>query len=373
MIDIAIKKSIAGFELQAEFTVPATGVTAIFGRSGAGKTSLVNSIAGLVRPDAGHIRIDDRVFFDHEAGINLPIEARGVGYVFQDSRLFPHLSVRGNLTYGRRRTRRPLRITDDAVIEVLGLAALLARKPHHLSGGERQRVALGRALLAQPRLLLLDEPLASLDAPRKAEVLPYIERLVEEFKLPALYVSHAIDELTRLADHVVIINDGLTVACGSLTEIMSKPEYAPLIGRFEAGAVLECTVHAHDPSFQMTNLAFADGYLQVPLIDLPPGTPIRARLRARDVAISLSNPNELSITNRLFGTVQSMTVREATYVDVAIALGHTTVRALITRESASRLKLAAGVKVWALIKAVALDSRAVGFNRRIRADDISVT
>jgi molybdate transport system ATP-binding protein len=368
MIDISIKKRLAGFELQAEFQVPARGVTAIFGRSGAGKTSLVNSIAGIIQPDSGHIRIDDRVFFDHATGTNLPIEARGIGYVFQDSRLFPHLSVRENLVYGRKRTRRPQVIGEDAAIEVLGLAALLARKPHRLSGGERQRVALGRALLSQPRLLLLDEPLASLDAPRKTEVLPYIERLVEEFKLPALYVSHAVDELTRLADHVVILNDGSTVASGSLTDIMSNPEYAPLIGRFEAGAVLECTVHAHDPAFHMTTIAFVDGKLQVPLLDLPLGTALRARLRARDVAIALNNPVDLSITNRLCGTVQSLTVREQTYVDVAIALGSTTVRALITRESAERLGLVAGTAVWALIKAVALDSRAVGYNRRVRPD-----
>lgn len=366
MIDIAIRKRLASFELHAEFSVPAHGVTAIFGRSGAGKTSLVNLIAGLLRPDAGHIRVGERVFFDHRLGVDLAIEARGVGYVFQESRLFPHLSVRENLAYGRKRARRPTTIQDDAVIEVLGLAPHLSRRPHRLSGGERQRVALGRALLSQPRLLLLDEPLASLDAPRKAEVLPYIERLVDEFKLPALYVSHAVDELTRLADHVVILNDGAAVASGTLTEIMSKPDYAPLIGRFEAGAVLECTVVAHDQEFQMTRLAFADGELRVPFIDLAVGAPIRARLRARDVALALSNPPDLSITNRLHGIVQTLTVREETYVDVAIALGSTSVRALITRESAARLRLAPGVKVWALIKSVALDSRAVGFNRRLR-------
>ncbi len=367
MINIAIRKRLASFELHAEFSVPAQGVTAIFGRSGAGKSSLVNSIAGLLRPDSGHIRIGERVFFDHVAGINLPIEQRGIGYVFQDSRLFPHLSVAENLAYGRKRAHRPVAIADAAVIDVLGLAPFLTRKPHHLSGGERQRVALGRALLSQPRLLLLDEPLASLDAPRKAEVLPYIERLVDEFKLPALYVSHAVDELTRLADYVVILNDGNTVTSGSLTEIMSKPDYAPLIGRFEAGAVLECTVRAHDLAFQMTTLAFADGVLQVPLIDLAIGTSIRARLRARDVAVALSDPRDLSITNRLPGIVQSLTVREATYVDVAIALGSTSVRALITRESAARLSLVAGTKVWALIKAVALDGRAIGYNR-VRPD-----
>lgn len=366
MITVDISKRLGHFQLASAFEVPAHGVTALFGRSGAGKTSLVNAIAGLLKPDAGRIVIAGRTYFDHAAGIDLPIEQRGIGYVFQDARLFPHLSVRGNLEYGLRRARRAATIPLAAVIEVLGLQALLTRQPHHLSGGERQRVALGRALLAQPGILLLDEPLASLDAPRKAEVLPYIERLVEEFKLPALFVSHAIDEITRLADYVVLMNDGGCAISGPLAEVMSNPEYAPLIGRFEAGAVLECTVDRHDPDFHLTTLRFADGTLRVPLLDLTPGTAVRARLRARDVAIALTLPADISITNRLRGSVQSITVREQTYVDVAIALGQTSVRALITRESAARLRLAPGVTVWALVKSVALDSRAVGFVRRDR-------
>ncbi len=367
MIDIAVKKKLGEFTLDAALTLPAHGVTALFGRSGAGKTSLVNSIAGLLTPDHGHIRVDDRVYFDGEGRVNLPIEARGIGYVFQDARLFPHLTVQGNLDFGRKRYRGLAHIQAASVIEVLGLGDLLKRQPYALSGGEKQRVALGRALLAQPRLLLLDEPLASLDAPRKAEVLPYIERLVEEFKLPALFVSHAIDEITRLADHVVLMNDGRCVANGPLAQVMSNPDYAPLIGRFEAGAVLECIVDEQDPAYQLTALRFADGVLRVPTLHLARGTPVRARLRARDVAIALTLPPDISITNRLAGMVHSLTVREETYVDVAISLGATQIRALITRESASRLQLAPGVKVWALIKSVALDSRAVGFARRVRA------
>jgi len=366
MIELAIYKRLGAFELQAAFTVPAHGVTALFGRSGAGKTSVINAIAGLLRPDRGRIAVAGRTYFDQASGTDVPIEQRGVGYVFQDARLFPHLTVDGNLRYGLRRTRRPLAIPFDAVVDVLGLETLLARQPHHLSGGERQRVALGRALLAQPGILLLDEPLASLDAPRKAEVLPYIERLVEEFKLPALFVSHAIDEITRLADYLVLMSDGRCAACGPLAEVMSNPEYAPLIGRFEAGAVLDCVVDSHDAAFHLTTLRFADGTIRVPLLDLAHGTAVRARLRARDVAVALTLPDDISITNRLHGVVQSITVREQTYVDVAIALGHTSVRALITRESAARLRLAPGVTVWALVKSVALDSRAVGFVRRDR-------
>ncbi len=366
MIEIAITKMIGDFTLDAHFRAPVHGVTAIFGRSGAGKTSLVNAIAGLLRPDRGYIRLAGLTYFDHAASIDLPIEQRGVGYVFQNARLFPHLTVRGNLEYGLKRASRRVTIPFDSVVEVLGLEPFLARSPRHLSGGERQRVALGRALLAQPRVLLLDEPLAALDAPRKAEVLPYIERMVGEFKLPAFFVSHAIDEITRLADHLVLINDGRCAASGPLAEVMSNPDYAPLIGRFEAGAVLECHVESHDAAFQLTNLRFADGLLRVPLMTLPPGTPVRARLRARDVALALSLPPDISITNRLHGVVHALSVREHTYVDVTIAVGSTRVRALITRESVTRLKLAPGVSVWALVKSVALDSRAVGFTRRDR-------
>lgn len=367
MIDIQLRKQLGDFALDLAFALPSAGVTALFGRSGAGKTSLVNAIAGLLRPDRGHIRVDGQTFFDSSANINLPIEARGIGYVFQDARLFPHLTVRGNLNYGRRRTRRPVITPFDAAVELLGLAPLLARMPHHLSGGERQRVALGRALLAQPRLLLLDEPLAALDAPRKAEVLPYIEALVTEFRVPALFVSHAIDEITRLADRVVILSEGRCAAAGPLAEVMSNPAHAPLIGRFQAGAVLDCVVDSHDTEYHLSTLRFADGILRVPLLDLPPGSAVRARLRARDVAIALAVPTDISITNRLAGVVENLTVREMTYVDVGILLGSTRLRALVTRESVARLGLAPGTRVWALVKSVALDSRTVGFARRDRA------
>lgn len=367
MIEVAVRRHLGAFMLDVEFALPSAGVTALFGRSGAGKTSLVNAIAGLLRPDSGHVRVDGQTFFDTAAGIDLPIEARGIGYVFQDARLFPHLTVRGNLDYSRRRARRPVTTTFDAAVGLLGLGSLLDRMPHHLSGGERQRVALGRALLAQPRLLLLDEPLAALDAPRKAEVLPYIESLVTAFRVPALFVSHAIDEITRLADRIVILNDGRCAASGPLAEVMSNPAHAPLIGRFQAGAVLDCVVEEHDPEYQLSTLRFADGTLRVPLLDLPTGTAVRARLRARDVAIALTLPADISITNRLAGVVESLTVRERTYVDVGILLGATRIRALVTRESVARLGLVTGTRVWALVKSVALDSRTVGFTRRDRA------
>ena len=369
MIELDFTRQLGRLTLQVQVQVPSQGITAVFGRSGSGKTSLINAIAGLLRPDAGSIRVADRVFFDAARRIDVPMEQRGIGYVFQDARLFPHLSVAGNLRYGLKRCARTPAIAFNAVVEVLGIGHLLQRRPHALSGGERQRVALGRALLRQPALLLMDEPLAALDAPRKAEVLPYIERLCHEFHLPALYVSHSVDEITRLAQHLVIVSEGRTVACGELTEVMSNPEHAPLIGRFEAGVVIECRVARHDEHYQLTTLAFPDGELRVPLVDLPEGAPVRARLRARDVAISLSAPTDVSLTNRLAGRIESLTAREGPYVDVAIALGSTTVRALVTRESCDRLGLRAGLPAWAMVKSVALDSRSVGFARRPRPAD----
>lgn len=368
MIELRFGMKLGSLDLDVDVKLPSRGVSAIFGRSGAGKSSLINAIAGIVRPARGRISVGDRVFFDHTGGIDLPIEQRGVGYVFQDARLFPHMSVTGNLRYGLRRAQAPRPVDWDSVVEVLGLDHLLDRRPHHLSGGERSRVALGRALLRQPALLLMDEPLASLDAPRKAEVLPYIERLVQEFALPVLYVSHSIEEVTRLADHLVIVSDGRTVASGELSDIMSQPEHAPLIGRYEAGSVLDCTVLQHNDDYALTTLRFADGQLRVPRIDLETGATVRVRIRARDVALALSRPMDVSISNKMPGRIARITPREGPYADVSVDLGSTSLRALVTRESCDRLGLQPGTAVWAMVKSVALDSRSVGFNRRPRPD-----
>ena len=370
MIELRFGMKLGTLDLDVDVALPSRGVSAIFGRSGAGKSSLINAVAGIVRPTHGRISVDDRVFFDQIAGVDLPIEQRGIGYVFQDARLFPHMSVTGNLRYGLTRARGPRPVDWDSVVEVLGLGDLLDRRPHHLSGGERSRVALGRALLRQPALLLMDEPLASLDAPRKGEVLPYIERLVREFSLPVLYVSHSIEEVTRLADHLVIVSEGRTVASGELSDIMSRPEHSPLIGRYEAGSVLDCEVFVHDDHYGMTTLRFTDGQIRVPRVALASGTPVRVRIRARDVALALSPPIDVSISNRFAGRVLSMTPREGPYMDVAVDLGSSSVRALITRESCDRLALVIGTPVWAMVKSVALDSRSVGFNRRPRTDAV---
>ncbi|MEK6630713.1 MAG: molybdenum ABC transporter ATP-binding protein, partial [Acidobacteriota bacterium] len=238
MIEVDVRAQLGAFSLDAAFHAPSRGVVALFGRSGAGKTTLINLLAGMLRPASGRISVDGTVFFDTAAKINVPVERRRIGFVFQDSRLFPHLTVESNLRYGLSRApASDRRIAFQTVVDVLGIAHLLRRRPFSLSGGERQRVALGRALLAQPRLLLMDEPLASLDAPRKAEILPYIERLRDEFALPMVYVSHSLDEVIRLADHLLVISDGRIMASGALTDIVSRLDLQPMLGRFEAGAV----------------------------------------------------------------------------------------------------------------------------------------
>ncbi len=374
MIEIRLVKRVGSFSVRAEFALPERGVTALFGKSGSGKSTIVGLIAGILRPESGRLAIGSRVFFDADRGIDIPVERRRVGLVFQDTRLFPHFTVRGNLRYGLERSPagdRP--IAFDPVVDVLGIRDLLHRRPHGLSGGERQRVALGRALLAQPRLLLMDEPLAALDAPRKAEILPYIERLRDEFDTPIIYVSHSLDEVVRLADTLAVVSDGAIAACGELAEIMSRADLQHLLGRFEAGSVLECTVARHNRVHQLTTLAFADGELTIPLIDLAEGVRVRARVRARDVSLSRSRPDDISISNRLPGVIAGLLARDGPYVDVTVSLGRSTVRALITGESWERLRLQVGQPIWVMVKAVALDSRSVGFVRRAREDHASLT
>ncbi|WP_084539847.1 molybdenum ABC transporter ATP-binding protein [Azorhizobium doebereinerae] len=360
-IDVTLTRS-SSFTLTARFSAPGRGVTALFGRSGAGKSTIIHMVAGTVRPDSGIIRVGDAVFFDSASRTELPMERRRVGYVFQDARLFPHMGVENNLRYGERRAGAERRIGFDAVVGMLGIGHLLKRRPHTLSGGERQRVAIGRALLAQPRLLLMDEPLAALDDQRKAEILPYLERLRDELKLPILYVSHSLEEVLRLSDMAVAMADGQVVAAGPVAEVMSRPELLPVIGRFDLGTILDCTVKAHDPAYALSTLAFQDGELRVPLVDLPVGTPARARVRSRDVALSLSRPMDVSVTNRLAGKVSDIRREEGPYADVGVDLGHATLRALVTKESVERLALEPGMPAWVMIKAVAVDARSPLFD-----------
>jgi molybdate transport system ATP-binding protein len=346
------------FLLEARF-VSEGRLTAFFGRSGSGKTSLVNIIAGVIRPDRGRIVLDDTVLVDTKQRIFVPKYRRRVGYVFQEGRLFPHLTVRQNLLFGRWFTpKRERTIGLDQVLDLLGIAPLLDRRPGALSGGEKQRVAIGRALLTSPRLLLLDEPLASLDDTRKEEILPFIERLRDEAQVPIVYVSHSISEVTRLATTVVTILDGRVVAVGPPTEVLGRADVP--YDTAEAGAVIDAVIDGHDPSFGLTTLRSPAGALQAPRLDLPIGTPVRVRIRAREVMIATTPPDGLSALNVLPALVTAL--EQAGEGAVAVGLDCSGVRltARLTRKSVDALGLEPGRKVYAVIKSVALDRDTLG-------------
>ena len=359
VIEVAVDTRVGDFHLSARFESGA-GLTALFGRSGAGKTMLVDCLAGLRRPDSGRIAVNGQVLFDSQNRIDLPPERRRLGYVFQDARLFPHLSVRGNLTYGLSRVPTNERHHDlEPVADLLDIRPLLKRRPGSLSGGEQQRVAIGRAVLASPRLLLMDEPLASLDGARKAEILPFIERLRDQLRIPIVYVSHAVEEVIRLADTIVLVDGGQVIATGGVEETMSRLDLRPLTGRFDAGAVLTVTVTGQDKTFGLTDLTVASHRLRVPWLDLPLGTRLRLRIRARDVAISLERPKRMSVLNVLEGRVAEIETGEAPQVDVRLDVGAPLI-ARITRKSLVELDLLPGTPVFALVKAIAIDRHALG-------------
>jgi molybdate transport system ATP-binding protein len=355
MIAVDIEQRLGSFSLEVKFNADAP-VVGLFGRSGSGKTSVINAIAGINTPDRGRIRVNGTDLFDSATGLNVPMEARRVGYVFQDALLFPHLSVADNLRYGQRcRPTAEIFVDAGRAIDVLGLQPLLERKPRHLSGGEKQRVAIGRALLAQPRVLLMDEPLAALDVERKGEILDYIERLRDEFHVPIVYVSHTLSEITRLADTAVVLAEGRVLAAGDVESVMGRPDLRQAIDRYEAGALIETRVAKHDTAAQLTTLAFDGGELLVPLLDAAIDVRMRARIQARDVSLALNRPEGISILNVLPGTVAFIAEPVGAAVDVHVAVGRQTIAARITRFSAEQLGLRAGLPVHALIKAVSFE------------------
>ena len=361
MIDVDIDQRLGTFHLAVRFSADAP-IVGLFGRSGAGKTSVINAIAGITTPARGQICIGGVSLFDAAKGINLPPEERRVGYVFQDALLFPHMDVRSNLLYGQKLRSPEDRFIDEArVVELLGLDAMLRRKPNTLSGGEKQRVAIGRALLAQPRILLMDEPLAALDIPRKTEILDYIERLRDELSIPIVYVSHSVAEISRLADTVVILSDGKCVAVGDVDEVMGRLDLRPATGRYEAGSLIETKVAAHHVEDQLTTLAFDGGELFVPQVDASIGERVRARIRARDVSLATQRPEGISILNVLAGCITAVDAGAGPIVDVQLAVGGATLNARITRRSLQQLGIHVGQNVYALVKAVSLDQRSVGY------------
>ena len=361
MLEISLDKRLGALRLQAELTHPAEGVLALFGRSGSGKTSLINMLAGLLRPDRGRIVLRGETLFDSAKGIDLPAHRRRIGYVFQESRLFPHLTVQDNLLYGWRRAPAQERRTGLAeVVELLGLNSLLTRRPGLLSGGEKQRVALGRALLANPRLLLMDEPLASLDQTRKLEILPFIERLRDDLKLPVVYVSHAMEEIVRLADTLVLLSEGQIVASGPLEELTSRLDLRPLTGRYEAGSVIVATLAHHDLDDDLSELDFAGGRLVVPRLDVAEGSELRLRIRARDIALASERPRGLSIQNVFPARVMDLGDEDAAQIDVRLNVGGAALWARITSRAKRQLGLRQGSAVYALVKSAAIDRHALG-------------
>lgn len=330
------------------------GVTAIFGRSGAGKTTIVNAVAGLLKPDTAQITLDGVVFND--ATTNLPPHKRRVGYVFQDARLFPHLTVAQNLDYALRFGARPK--GRKRIIDILGIGDLLARRPATLSGGEKQRVALGRALLADPRLLLMDEPLAALDGPRKAEILPYLDRLKTESAVPILYVSHAVDEVARLADHMVLLTDGRVARHGPLLDVMADPAAVPLLGVREAGAVLRATVEAHGDD-GLSALRVTAGTLQLMGVQAPVGAEIRLRVLAQDVLLSLEHPTGLSAQNILPVTITAIRSGDGPGAVIALDAAGETLLARVTARAVASMGLVPGKHLFAIIKATSVAQSAI--------------
>jgi molybdate transport system ATP-binding protein len=342
------------FMLEARFELPTPGVVALFGRSGCGKSTLVNVIAGLLDADAGRVALDDRTLLDTENGIFLPPERRRIGYVFQDARLFPHLSVAANLEYGRRRAPGHRFVDLDTVASLLDLGSLMHRRTHQLSGGERQRVAIGRALLSQPGLLLLDEPLASLDAARRGEVLPYLEILRDQLAIPMVYVSHDFDEVLRLATYVVLMKSGKTVAQGGVGEMSLNPDLRSIIGADAVGAIVDGTVLGADASSGLMRVRVGRGELKVHAPNAEAGAKLRVQLLARDLIVATEAPRHLSVRNILSGVVTAVTSDDADSDLIAMDIGGTLIVARVTHAATRELALQPGLPVWALVKAVSL-------------------
>ena len=361
MIEVVLKKKRGSFALDVAFRTGdgergAPGVIALFGASGCGKTTTVHAISGLLRPDAGMVRIGDATLFDSTRGIDVPAEQRRIGYVFQDARLFPHLDVLKNLRYGAKRTREEgPRIDFDEVVYLLGLEALLGRSPRQLSGGERQRVALGRALLCRPRLLLLDEPLASLDIARRAELLPYLVRLRDRFSVPMIYVSHQFEEVLRLATHVVLLEAGRVVAEGDVAAVSVAPELRAVVGSDALGAVVEGDIEDVDTAAGLAQLRVGAGRLMVQADELTPfSLRVRVQLLARDLILAVEPPRGLSVRNCLEGTLSRLVPDAPGTHLVEIDIGGPRLIAQVTTNASAELNLCVGRRVWVLVKTVSL-------------------
>ena len=356
-LQVQVQLSRPGFDLDVNLKLPSHGVTVLFGPSGSGKTTLLRCVAGLEQPQ-GRIAVGEAVWQDSSHQHFVPTWQRELGYVFQESSLFEHLDVRANLSYGVQRTRGATKQAAnqalDAAIELLGLERLLQRRSHHLSGGERQRVAIARALATQPKILLLDEPLSSLDVAKRQEVLPWLDRLHRELKIPVLYVTHAMEELTRLADHVVLMNQGRVDLEGPVSDLLCDPEFAARVG-LDAGSVLSGHVTEHDHAFHLTRVQAQGCNLWVRQLDFSVGAAVRLHIRANDVSLALSEPQHSSIQNRLPGTVEFITAdAHPAQRMVGVRCHGQLILSRITLKAVSQFGLTVGSPVWCQIKSVAL-------------------
>ncbi|UAN59201.1 molybdenum ABC transporter ATP-binding protein ModC [Serratia sp. JSRIV004] len=350
MLELDFSQQLGDLNLNVQANLPAQGITAIFGLSGAGKTSLINAIGGLTLVQQGRIVLNGRTLVDTASGVCLPPEKRCVGYVFQDARLFPHYRVRGNLQYGMAANMRG---QFDSIVELLGIAPLLNRLPLTLSGGEKQRVAIGRALLTAPELLLMDEPLASLDMPRKRELLPYLERLAQDVNIPILYVSHSMDEILRLAEQVMVLDHGQVRAYGGLEEVWASSALRPWLQREDQSSVLSVSVIEHHPRYAMTALALGDQRLWVGGIEAPVGSQMRIRINAADVSLVLQPPANSSIRNILPAKVAEC-LDVAGQVEVKLMVGENILWARITPWARDDLAIRPGQWLYAQVKSVSI-------------------
>ena len=371
-LSLSVRLSLGDFELDVDHGIALQGITALLGPSGSGKTTLLRVIAGLESRARGRVACGDEVWQGEESARFVPAHRRGVGYVFQEARLFPHLSVEGNLRFAERRSRPVASgIRRDEVIRVLDLEALLARHPASLSGGERQRVAIGRTLLTRPRFLLMDEPLAALDPQRKMEILPYIAGLPEAFRVPVLYVTHAVEEAARLASQVLVLAEGRPVAAGPIAEVLERLDFEPL-GRFEASVVFTARVRGHDPEFGLTVLDHRGQRIVMPMVAVDPGRDLRLRVRARDIVLAIARPEGISARNVLAGRVAAVSEEARSAVaEVLVDIGGARIRARVTRQAVAELALRPGAPVYALIKAIAFDRRAASVAPPARVDSVS--
>ena len=363
-LDVLVRSRLGDFEIDAAFAA-GEGVTALFGQSGSGKTSILKMIAGLVRPQSGHIRVGDTTLFDSDGGVDLAPHRRRIGMVFQDARLFPHMTVARNLTYGRWAGKRGGKQEDlKRITQLLGIGPLLQRYPDTLSGGEKQRVAIGRAMLADPALLLMDEPLASLDQERKREILPYLEEVRDETGLPIVYVSHEVDEVARLADTLVLLTDGKVLGSGDAVKVFSELEFGPALGRHEASALISGTVDGFIQEYGLCEIALDGGQMIYVVNDrVKKGDRLRMRIKARDVAVSLKPPEDVSVRNVLSGTVSSFVTDDSPFVEIIVDVSGQSLRARITRHAFDALDIRRDLPVYAMIKSVAIGQRMLSGRR----------